>query len=286
MTRSDGRANLRRRADDVDAALERLLPAGADSLSSAMRYAVLGAGKRVRPALTLAATECLGAPAAAALPAACALELIHNYSLVHDDLPAMDNDDLRRGRPTVHRAFGEAEAILAGDALLTLAFEHISAGSQEAGVDPGRIVSLTAELAVAAGAAGMCGGQALELALTGVPVDTDRLRMLSRLKTGALFRVACRLGAIVAGAAEPELAALTSFGEAIGLAFQITDDLLDAAQDNAHEGLPTFVTLLGESGARECAEQAATEARRSLAPFGERAETLLSILELMLTRQE
>ena len=289
MTPAEAGAYLSRRAAEVEAELARVLPADGDrpaTLSGAMRYAALGGGKRVRPVLTLACAECLGASPALALPAACALELVHNYSLVHDDLPAMDNDDLRRGRPTVHRAFGEAQAILAGDALLTLAFEVISDGSLRAGVSAERVVALTRELAVAAGAAGMCGGQALELEQTGANVDLATLRAISRLKTGALFRAACRLGAIAAGASEADLAALSLYGEMFGLAFQIADDLLDEAQDETRQGAPTFVGLLGRAGAQELAARTTDEARCALSPFGDRADALRALLALMSARRE
>lgn len=289
MTPAEASAYLSRRAAEVEAELTRILPAAGGrpaTLGRAMRYAVLGCGKRVRPALTLAAAECVGASPALALPAACALELVHNYSLVHDDLPAMDNDDLRRGRPTVHRAFGEAEAILAGDALLTLAFEVISDGSLRAGVSAERVVALTRELAAAAGAAGMCGGQALELEQCGADVDLGTLHEISRLKTGALFRAACRLGAIAAGASAADLDALSRFGELFGLAFQIADDLLDEAQDEARQGVPTFVGLLGRAGASVLATRTLDEARDALAPFGERADLLRALLALMSARRE
>ncbi|MGE5560107.1 MAG: polyprenyl synthetase family protein [Chloroflexota bacterium] len=289
MTPATAADYLRVRAEQIESELSRLLPAVGGrpaQLPAAMRYAVLGGGKRIRPVFVLACAEALGADVNVALPAACALELVHNYSLVHDDLPAMDNDDTRRGRPTVHRAFGEAEAILAGDALLTLAFEVISSGSRAAGLPSDRVVALTGELAAAAGAAGMCGGQALELESLARDVDLELAREISRLKTGALFRSACRLGAMAGGASEPQLAALTRYGEAIGLAFQVVDDLLDQDQDQARPGLPTFVTLLGRAAARELAEHTAAEARRALLTLGERASILLGFVDLVSARQE
>jgi geranylgeranyl diphosphate synthase type II len=302
LTTSGARAYLSHHAGTVERELERLLPSDASGLAEAMRYATLGAGKRVRPTLVLAACECCGAPSALALPAACALEMIHNYSLVHDDLPAMDNDDLRRGRPTVHRAFGEAEALLAGDALLTLAFEVISAESLAAGVPSERIVALVAELARAAGVAGMCGGQALELACERSQTDSghgqtasghdqmsigpDKLREISVRKTGALFRAAARLGGIAAGASAEQLAALTEYGEAFGDAFQITDDLLDMGQDQQRAALPTYVTVLGVDGARAQAAARAGQAKTALAAFGERAAHLTGIMDIMMSRRE
>lgn len=288
LTNNDARAYLSQQAGTVERELERLLPSDASGLAEAMRYAALGAGKRVRPALVLAACECCGAPSALALPAACALEMIHNYSLVHDDLPAMDNDDLRRGRPTVHRAFGEAEALLAGDALLTLAFEVVSAESLAAGVRPERVVALVAELARAAGVAGMCGGQALELACEKSQTDIgqNQLREISVRKTGALFRAAARLGGIAAGASAEQLAALTEYGEAFGDAFQITDDLLDMGQDQERAALPTYVTVLGADGARVQAAARAGQAKTALTDFGERAAHLIGIMDIMMSRRD
>lgn len=295
LPNNDAHAYLSDRAGTIERELERLLPSDASGLAEAMRYATLGAGKRVRPALVLAACECCGAPSALALPAACALEMIHNYSLVHDDLPAMDNDDLRRGRPTVHRAFGEAEALLAGDALLTLAFEVISAESLAAGVPSERIVALVTELARAAGTAGMCGGQALELACERSHTDVghaqtdvghDTVREISVRKTGALFRAAARLGGIAAGASAEQLTALTEYGEAFGDAFQITDDLLDMGQDQQRAALPTYVTALGADGARTQAAARAGQAKTALADFGEHAAHLIGIMDLMMSRQE
>lgn len=224
----------------VDRALERFLP-GKESppspaLHEAMRYAVLPGGKRIRPILTFLAAQSLGAPFAAATRPACAIELIHCYSLIHDDLPCMDDDDERRGRPTLHRVFGPALAVLAGDALIPLAFEVVSSEDAVRELGASLAARLTWEIARAAGSAGIVGGQAMEMDVRAAAADGagDPEKWLSRLaalKTGALFTASARCGALAAGASQEQLAALTSFAENIGLAFQIVDDLLDKDQD-------------------------------------------------------
>lgn len=258
----------------VEDALSRWV--GVDSpaqLGDAMRYAVLGGGKRLRPLLVLAAGEAVGGSAAAALRAACATELIHAYSLVHDDLPSMDNDVLRRGKPTVHVQFGEASALLAGDALQALAFELLTP-DDEPEVTPRMQATLCRLLARAAGSQGMAGGQAIDLASVGVMLDEARLREMHRLKTGALLQgsvemgVACAATDVASGAAE----ALRGYGAALGLAFQVVDDILDVTADSQTLGKtagkdaaadkPTYVSLLGLDGARA---EAAALLERSLA---------------------
>jgi len=246
----------------VEVALERILPSPTLApcrLHAAMRHAALGSGKRMRPLLVYATGHTFGADAEALDAAAVAVELIHCYSLVHDDLPAMDNDALRRGQPTVHVAFDEATAILAGDALQSLAFEILAAAPQPAE----RRVAMLAELAHASGVAGMCGGQALDIAATGTRIGAIPLAELERLhalKTGALLRASVRLGAIAAGAEAANRAALDRYAEALGLAFQIRDDLLDvegnsatlgktAGKDSAQDKA-TFPALLGIDGSR------------------------------------
>ena len=263
---------MRWHAARIEQALESTLPPASEqpgTLHEAMRYAVLGGGKRVRPLLVLAAGEAVGATPAALEAAGCAVELIHAYSLVHDDLPAMDDDALRRGQPTVHVAFDEATAILAGDALQALAFTTLAA----APVDDAARVAMLAELATAAGASGMCGGQAFDLAATGGrkwgqghfpggevhlrPIldpenDPDPIFFLERLhtlKTGALLRAAVRLGAIAAGADAPTRRALDDYANALGLAFQIRDDLLDIEGDSA---------TLGKTAGKDLAQDKAT----------------------------
>jgi farnesyl diphosphate synthase len=252
-------ALLRRWSDRAEAALDRCLPtpdAPAARLHPAMRHAVLGGGKRLRPLLVYASGSALGADEAALDAAACAVELIHAYSLVHDDLPAMDDDELRRGRPTVHVAFDEATAILAGDALQALAFEVLCKAPQ---ADAAKLAMLRS-LAEAAGAAGMCGGQAIDVDAVGQTLSLDALKAMHARKTGALIRAAVRLGALAAGADAGTQSELDEYASALGLAIQIRDDLLDVEADSATLGKtagkdaaankPTYVTLLGLDGAR------------------------------------
>ena len=231
----------------VEDALEHRLPAPDPTdpgrLCEAMRYAVLGGGKRLRPLMVLASCEAVGAEFEAGLDGACAVEMIHAYSLVHDDLPAMDDDDERRGRPSCHKAFGEATAILTGDALLTLAFEVLARPSGRADRDAGRLRAVF-ELADAAGAKGLVGGQSLDLAFEGQAIeDMELLERIHRGKTGALFRASCLIGGLLGGAALETLEKLRDYGEAIGLAFQHIDDALD----NEHE------KLAADAGARASA---------------------------------
>ena len=258
---------LERRRAEVDSALDAMLPrpeGPASRLSEAMRYAMLSGGKRLRPTLALAACEALGGSAADALRPALALEMIHTYSLVHDDLPAMDDDDLRRGRPTTHKAFGEATAILAGDALLTLAFEILAthpAGEAAAG----RRAEAVALVARRAGASGMVGGQIADLAAEGKIAAIAELEWIHRHKTGALIAAAVEIGAIHAAAGGEERAAMSRYGEALGLAFQIVDDILDRTapasalgktpgKDEA-SGKVTYPSLLGLDESRREADR-------------------------------
>lgn len=246
-------------------------------LGDAMRYAVLDGGKRLRPLLVLAAAEAVGGHADAALRAACAAELIHAYSLVHDDLPCMDNDVLRRGKPTVHVKFGEADALLAGDALQALAFELLT--PEEASFTPAVQARLCRLLARAAGSEGMAGGQAIDLASVGVALDEDSLRRMHRLKTGALLQGSVEMGAACAEhVPAAALAALRDYGAALGLAFQIVDDILDVTADSqtlgktagkdAASDKPTYVSLLGLDGARAEAAQLHREALAALERSG------------------
>ena len=246
-------------------------------LGDAMRYAVLDGGKRLRPLLVLAANEAVGGDAGAALRAACATELIHAYSLVHDDLPCMDNDVLRRGKPTVHVQFGEADALLAGDALQALAFELLTPG--DGSVAPGVQALLCRLLARAAGSQGMAGGQAIDLASVGVALDEAQLREMHRLKTGALLQGSVEMGAACAPTVAPEtLAALRAYGAALGLAFQVVDDILDVTADSQTLGKtagkdaaadkPTYVSLLGLDGARAQAAALLGEALAALERSG------------------
>ncbi len=274
-----------------EAALERALPRAAQDdpgrLHAAMRYAVLGGGKRLRPLLVYASGGLFDAPLTRLDVPAVAVELIHAYSLVHDDLPAMDDDALRRGRPTCHVAYGEATAILAGDALQALAFEHL-ARDTALEVDAAVRLAMLRALAEACGAEGMAGGQALDLAATGGRLDLPRLEHLHALKTGALIRVSVRLGALAAGAdSAAALRALDDYASALGLAFQIRDDLLDVegatatlgktAGKDAAQSKPTFPTLLGIDGTHHRLGQVTAQALAALAPFGARAGQLAEL---------
>jgi len=290
---------LAERRERVDDALDRLLAERCGPqprLAEAMRYAALGPGKRLRPILCLATAETLDGDFEVALTAGLALELIHAYSLVHDDLPAMDDDDLRRGRPTCHRAFDEATAILTGDALQTLAFEVVTGHPALNGVHPQTRIAMAAELAAASGASGMAGGQALDLAGTGTALDERALERVHRLKTGALIRAAVRLGALAADCHDPAVrAALDGYAGAMGLAFQVVDDLLDVEGDTEAIGKPagsdaaagksTYPILLGVTGARERAAALADEARDALARLPRPAPHLEALLEQMVARK-
>jgi geranylgeranyl diphosphate synthase type II len=279
----------------VDAALDRWVPpesANPSTIHRAMRYSLFAGGKRIRPLLAIAAAEAVSAAPAGIESAACALELIHTYSLIHDDLPALDNDDLRRGRPTCHKVFGDAMAILAGDALLTLAFEVLS---KLENVDACRRVELIRELATAAGTVGgMIGGQVNDLEGEGQVPTAPLLDSIHRAKTSALLRASVRMGAIYAGADPGQLAALTGFGEHVGLAFQIVDDVLDVEQSSEALGKTagkdaaqkkiTFPAVYGIERSREMAEQERLEAHRALQSLDDRAERLRELADLIVRR--
>ncbi|HEY1943329.1 MAG TPA: farnesyl diphosphate synthase [Roseiarcus sp.] len=247
-------------------------------LMEAMRYGALGGGKRLRPFLAVETARAFGLAGAGPRRVGAAIECVHCYSLIHDDLPAMDNDDLRRGRPTVHRAFDDATAILAGDGLLTLAFEIL--GRPETAPDPGVRADLCAGLARASGLAGMVGGQMLDIAAesAAAPLDLEAIALLQAMKTGALLRFAVEAGAIVAGAPAKARAALVRYGEALGKAFQVADDLLDAAGDSAALGKragkdaernkATFVSALGLEGARALRDKLVADAQAALDASG------------------
>jgi geranylgeranyl diphosphate synthase type II len=272
----------------IDRRLDGLLkpaPGLPPTLLEAMRYSTLGGGKRLRPLLVLLACDAAGGPVELALPAACAVEMIHTYSLIHDDLPAMDNDDFRRGQPTCHRKFDEATAILAGDGLLTKAFEVLT--ELEPAVVAARCVRL---LAKAAGEAGMVGGQVDDLHPEHGAGDLEWLESLHRRKTGALLTASLLMGGEVASADAVGLAALERYGQAIGLAFQIADDLLDVAamgkgarKDEA-AGKVTFPGILGISASRRRAEELVADAHRALAPFGRRAVSLERLATYIIER--
>jgi len=292
--------DLRRCAADVETALERLLtPAGLsgpgpapDRLLAAMRHGALGGGKRLRPLLVREAAAIFGIAPERSLPAGLAVELIHCYSLVHDDLPAMDDDDLRRGRPTVHRAFDEATAILAGDALLTHAFAVIAHDDATA---PGVRIRLVAELAAGAGAGGMVGGQMRDILGEGQNLGDAEIATMQAMKTGALIRAAVRMGAILADAPTEALEELTRYAEAAGRAFQLADDLLDAtstaaalgkaAGKDVSAGKQTLVARLGVAAARQHLDRLVEAAVAALAGFGPEADGLRATARYFATRE-
>jgi len=279
----------------VDEALTRLVPpetANPVTIHRAMRYSLFAGGKRIRPLLALAAADAVSDDTPGVESAACALELIHTYSLIHDDLPALDNDDLRRGRPTCHKVFGEAMAILAGDALLTLAFEVLS---KLENVDAERRIQLVRELATASGTVGgMIGGQVNDLEGEGQAPTAELLESIHRAKTGALLRASVRMGAICAGADADQLEALTRFGEHIGLAFQIVDDVLDVEQSSealgktagkdAQQHKITFPAVYGIECSRAMAEKERLDAHLALQSLGDRAERLRELADLIVRR--
>ncbi len=283
------REQVERGLEDALAAPEEL--AGADAeLLEAMRYALLGGGKRLRPLLTLAACRACGGTTAAALPAAVAIEMIHAYSLVHDDLPAMDDDDLRRGRPTTHKVYGEAMAILAGDALQTRAFEVLARGAVPGATVAAQVVALAA----AAGPAGMAGGQALDLAAAGTPADAGAVARIDRMKTGALLTACFELGALAAAAPEPVRARLVRCGELVGEAFQIQDDILDltasteqlgkTAGKDLVQGKATWPALVGLDAALRRAAALRDEALAGLASLGPAADPVLALVRAAVDR--
>ena len=279
----------------VEAALERLLPAETTpppSIHQAMRYSVFAGGKRVRPILCLEAARIFTADVTPALHPACALEFIHTYSLIHDDLPALDNDDLRRGKPTCHKKFGEAAAILAGDALLTLAFQAIG----ETPVAAERRVAILQEVSTAAGTVnGMVGGQVADLEAEGKKVGPEMLEYIHRSKTAALIRGAILAGAHCAGAAPEDVARLRRFGDAIGWAFQVTDDILDVEESSAALGKTagkdvaqqkaTYPSVFGLERSHQIARELTEKAMSELAAYGERAARLREIAEFLALRR-
>ncbi|MFN3302845.1 MAG: polyprenyl synthetase family protein [Roseateles sp.] len=270
----------------VEVALDQLVPASAPAgLGEAMRYAVLGGGKRLRPLLVLASCAAVGGDRFAAMRAACAVELIHAYSLVHDDMPCMDNDVLRRGKPTTHVAFGEAQAMLAGDAMQALAFEVLT---PDEGIAPALQARLCALLARASGYDGMAGGQAIDLASIGKPLDECTLRDMHRRKTGVLLQASVMMGAACGPASAQATKSLSDYGAALGLAFQVVDDILDVTQDSTVLGKtagkdqdankPTYVSVLGLDAARALAQALRGEAKAALAATGLADVSLLSLL--------
>ena len=299
MKTSSGERSLKtylsERRETVDAALERFLPSASaptPKLLEAMRYSVFSGGKRLRPILALTAYELTGGEGDAVLAPACATELIHTYSLIHDDLPAMDDDDTRRGRPTCHKAFDEATAILAGDALLPLAFEIVA---REGRLTPERRLAVVAELAAANGLGGMVGGQVADIEGEGTAVTIEAVEFIHLNKTARPLRAAVLVGALAAGAPPDGILALGVFGEKMGLAFQIADDLLDvtgteeemgkAVGKDEGRGKLTYPAAVGVSGATARAEELTEEAVAALDVFGDRAWALREIARFVVERR-
>lgn len=263
-----------------------------ENLKQAMEYSLMAGGKRLRPCLLMAAADATGSDGEQFVKVASAIEMIHTYSLIHDDLPAMDNDDWRRGKLTNHKVFGEATAILAGDALLTLAFEVII---RQPNVSPAVLLAVLEEISTAAGAAGMVGGQSIDLRSAGSQIDLPTLKLMYLGKTGALFRAAIRSGALLAQASSKKLNELTRYADAFGLAFQITDDILDVTGDEELMGKSagsdskndkaTFVSLTSIDEAKHYAQEAVDEATDALRYFGDEADFLRELVQYLIDRQ-
>jgi len=281
----------------VDAALGRLLPPETtppETVHKSMRYSVLAPGKRLRPILVIAGAEAVGGKASSVLETACALEMIHAYSLIHDDLPAMDDDDYRRGRLTNHKVFGDAIAILAGDALLTLAFRLIADNAARV-ADPAFIGPIIAQVADAAGTFGMVGGQVVDIESEGMTVSPETLDYIHLHKTAALIRVSLRTGAMLVGAREADVAALTEAGESLGLAFQIVDDILDVegsleelgktAGSDARKQKATYPAVHGIEKSRARARDLIARTKRALEPLGSAAEPIRGLADFVYERR-
>jgi len=295
----DLKAYLKEQCARIDAALDKYLPKESElphSLHKSMRYSVFAGGKRVRPILMLAACQAAGGDTEAAIPAACAMEMIHTYSLIHDDLPAMDDDDFRRGNPTNHKVFGEAIAILAGDGLLTEAFKLMSDPRFAASVPPAGRLAVINQIATCAGSYGMVGGQVVDMESEGKKdIDLPTVQYIHTHKTGALIKAAVVAGAILGGADEKKLAAITRYGEAAGLAFQIADDILDiegtteeigkdAGSDEAR-GKATYPAVIGLAAAKLEAKAMMDEAFKALEIFGSEADPLREIAAYIVKRK-
>lgn len=294
----DIRRYLEEKRREIDQFLESVVPGVTTEpvrLHESMRYSLFAGGKRVRPILAVAAAEAVAPPAKATLPVASSLELIHTYSLIHDDLPAMDDDDYRRGKPTNHKVYGEAMAILAGDALLTLAFDLCSDPKLMDGLDPARQVRLIHELAQGAGNLGMVGGQVLDIQAENQDIDLRTLQTIHEHKTGKLIRAAVRMGAIAAGATTGQLAALTAYAEDVGLAFQIADDVLNVtgtreelgknANTDAQRGKKTYPSFYGVDGARKLADECTERALNRLQHFDAKADPLRELARYITSRK-
>jgi geranylgeranyl diphosphate synthase type II len=286
---------LAARQKEVDRALDRFLPkesVAPATIHKAMRYSLFAGGKRLRPILCLAATEACGGKFAAALPHACAVECIHTYSLIHDDLPSMDNDDLRRGRPTCHKVFGDAIAILAGDALLTVAFEIATRAKPVSRYDLHEVMR---EIAEAAGSRKLIAGQVADLEAEGKNLSREQVRSIHENKTAALLTASVRLGAMAANASAKQLAAVTAFGRALGLAFQVIDDILDVTQTSEKLGKSagkdlaakkaTYPAVFGLEKSRSEARRLTKQAHKALESLGKNAQVLRSLADYLLARE-
>ncbi len=289
---------LERKRLDVDRFLDQVAPPAAippTALHDSLRYSLMAGGKRVRPILTIAAAEALGETPPGLMAAACSLELIHTYSLIHDDLPSMDNDDYRRGKPTNHKVYGEAMAILAGDALLTMAFDLISRPDLMKGCDPVRQVRIIQELAFGSGNMGMVGGQVFDIQAENKDIDLSTLQNIHKHKTGMLIRAAVRMGAIAAGSNDRQLDDMTGYAEDIGLAFQIADDVLNVTgtreelgknpNTDAERGKKTYPTFYGVEGAKKLADDCVGRAINRLSSFGPSADPLREIARYITARK-
>ncbi len=293
----DIKAYLAKKKDLVDRSLEKLVPPAKmfpQAVHEAMRYSLFAGGKRVRPILAVAAAESLGARTPGLMPIAASLELIHTYSLIHDDLPAMDDDDFRRGRPTCHRVYGEAMAILAGDGLLNMAFEVLSDPRRLKDVPAQRLLAITKEIATASGVFGMVGGQVVDIQSEGREIDFPTLEYIHTHKTGALIRTSVRVGSLFARAGRRQFAALSRYGELVGLAFQIADDILDIVgkqEDTGKDvgsdlkkGKKTFPSFYGLEESRRRANEVAERAVAALEGFGRAADPLRELAKYIVTR--
>ena len=285
---------LKEYAETVDKYLDEYLPVKDNPqkiIYEAMRYSVFAGGKRLRPALMMGACEMCGGNTEDVMPFACAMEMIHTYSLIHDDLPAMDNDDLRRGRPTSHIKYGEAIAILAGDALLNRAFEVTS--SAKGGAQ--RILKAISILSASSGTEGMIGGQVIDMECEGKEITLDELRLMHSGKTGAIIRSSCVIGALMGGGSDEEIAAADEFAKNLGIAFQIQDDILDVEGTEEELGKPigsdaeenknTYVSLLGIEKAKELMIEYSEKAKDALSPFGDKAEFLIGLTDYLTARR-
>ncbi|MFZ5640767.1 MAG: polyprenyl synthetase family protein [Bacillota bacterium] len=297
MDKDAFQAELRSRAEIIDRELEQYLPGPEEQppvIHQAMRYSVFAGGKRLRPLLVIAGAEAVGGTADQVMPTACAMEMIHTYSLIHDDLPAMDDDDYRRGRLTSHKVFGEAIAVLAGDALLTGAFELMARNGEIDGIPSRAVTRVISEVAFAAGSRGMIGGQVADMENENRSIDAATLHYIHAHKTAALFRAALRAGAILAGAGDEQLEALTEYAAHMGLAFQITDDILDVEGSQEATGKPvgsdekrgksTYPALYGIGESKRLAQEAVHRAVEALHIFGREGDILRNIARYLLLR--